>query len=107
MAKQCHRGLLLLFVFRNIFIEGLDQLFIVLLSEMGHEIRSVALELADRAIEFAIWTFFEVIIHVAPCSSGAAKIRTVFRHGSYHPASDNGRRYLEILLATSWAIVLP
>ena len=107
MAKQCHRGLLLLFVFRNIFIEGLDQLFIVLLSEMGNKISSVALELAERAIKFAIWTFFEVIIHVAPCSSGAAKIRTVFRHGSYHPASDNRRRYLEILLATSWAIVLP
>jgi uncharacterized membrane protein len=70
-------GLLLLFFFRHIFIEYLDQIFIVLLSEMGHKISFVALELADRAIKYAVWTFFEVINHVAHGCSGAAKIRTL------------------------------
>ena len=74
---------------------------------MSNEFRFLALELAERALEFAIGTLFKVFNHVAHCSSGAAKIRTLLGHGSNHPAGENGRCHLEIVLATHGTLLLP
>ena len=62
LTHLCHnRVLLLLLIFRDVFIECLYQLCVVLLSQMGHEISFLALEFAKRALEFAVGALFEVI----------------------------------------------
>jgi hypothetical protein len=56
---------------------------------MSHEFSFLALELAKRALEFAVGTLFKVINHVAHRSGGAAQIRTLLGHGSDHPSGEN------------------
>ena len=74
---------------------------------MSHEISFLALELTERALEFAVGTLFKVINHVAHSSGGAAQIRTLLGHGSDHPAGENGRYNLEIFLTTSGTLLFP
>ena len=62
LTNLCHnRDFLLLLIFRDVFIECLYQLCIVLLSQMGNEISFLAFEFAKRTLEFAVGALFEVI----------------------------------------------